>query len=64
MFPGKLRSKWSRPYVVVTVMPHRAVELRDEATDQTFLVNVQRVKHYYGENMSQDEEAMDLVNDE
>ncbi|XP_070047068.1 uncharacterized protein [Nicotiana tomentosiformis] len=46
LFPGKLKSRWSDPFEVVSVKPHRAVELRDISSNATFLVNGQRVKHY------------------
>jgi len=49
LFPGKLRSKWSGPFEVVRTTQHRAVELKGE-TGPTFLVNGQRVKHYFGED--------------
>lgn len=49
---------------MVSAIPHGAVELKDEAMKQNYLVNGQYVKHYYGEDTSKDEEAIDLVNDE
>nr|XP_016451768.1 PREDICTED: uncharacterized protein LOC107776393 [Nicotiana tabacum] len=39
LFPGKLKSRWSGPFVVVSVKPHGAVELRDKRSNGTFLVN-------------------------
>nr|XP_009797491.1 PREDICTED: uncharacterized protein LOC104243910 [Nicotiana sylvestris] len=39
LFPGKLKSRWSGPFVVVSVKPHGAVELRDKSSNGTFLVN-------------------------
>lgn len=48
---------------MVSMMPYSAVELREEATSQTFLVNGQYVKHYYNEDTSCDEEAIDLASD-
>jgi len=41
---------------------HGAVELKDK-TGLTFLVNGQRVKHYFGEDLDCDREALEL-NDE
>ncbi|XP_059434296.1 uncharacterized protein LOC132167360 [Corylus avellana] len=29
LFPGKLRSRWDGPFIVTSVSPHGAVELRD-----------------------------------
>ncbi|XP_060200338.1 uncharacterized protein LOC132628587 [Lycium barbarum] len=49
IFGGKLKSKWSAPFEVVRVTAHGAVELKKPNSDETFLVNGKRVKHYYGE---------------
>jgi len=62
LFPGKLRSKWSGPFEVVRMTQHGAVELKGE-TGPTFLVNGQRVKHYFGVDSYRDLEALEL-NDE
>ena len=48
LFPGKLKSRWSGPFQVVKVYPHGAVELMDMKTANSFKVNGQRVKHYWG----------------
>lgn len=45
-------------------MPYRAVELKDVAMNQIFLMNSQCVKHCYAEDTTKDEETMDLANDE
>ena len=45
LFPGKLKSRWSGPYIVVTSTPFRAVTLKDES-GSGFKVNGQRLKHY------------------
>ncbi|XP_075515376.1 uncharacterized protein LOC142550017 [Primulina tabacum] len=47
LFPGKLKSRWSGPFVVETVYPHGAIELKC-SDGRTFKVNGQRVKAYYG----------------
>ncbi|KAK4713535.1 hypothetical protein R3W88_019442 [Solanum pinnatisectum] len=47
LFPKKLKAKWSGPFEVVRMTQHGAVELKGE-TGPTFLVNGQRVKHYFG----------------
>ncbi|XP_060178285.1 uncharacterized protein LOC132608246 [Lycium barbarum] len=49
IFGGKLKSKWSGPFDIVRVTAHGAVELKRPNSNETFLVNGQRVKHYYGE---------------
>ena len=45
LFPGKLKSRWSGPYTVVTSTPFGAVTLKDEFGSE-FKVNGQRLKHY------------------
>ncbi|XP_073061737.1 uncharacterized protein [Primulina eburnea] len=47
LFPSKLKSRWSGPFVVETVYPHGAIELKC-SDGRTFKVNGQRVKSYYG----------------
>ncbi|XP_075475699.1 uncharacterized protein LOC142509748 [Primulina tabacum] len=47
LFPGKLKSHWSEPFVVGTVHPHGAIELKC-SDGRTFKVNGHRVKPYYG----------------
>lgn len=46
LFPGKLRSRWTGPFVVVRVFPHGAVEIRDPTNDQLLKVNGHRLKHF------------------
>ncbi|XP_059310095.1 uncharacterized protein LOC132061269 [Lycium ferocissimum] len=48
LLPGKLKSRWSDPFEVVSVSPHGALELKSEDGTRTFKVNGQRVKHYHG----------------
>ncbi|XP_062074969.1 uncharacterized protein LOC133778977 [Humulus lupulus] len=48
LFPGKLKSRWSGPFLVVKVYPYGAVELREEDSRREFKVNGQRIKHYWG----------------
>ena len=47
LFPGKLKSRWSGPYTVVTSTPFGAVTLKAESGSE-FKVNGQRLKHYLG----------------
>ena len=44
LFPGKLRSRWSRPFTVIQVWLYGAVEIQDG--DQKFKMNGQRLKEY------------------
>ena len=46
LFPGKLRSRWSGPYLVTHVAPHGAVEIQDPTTGGTWKVNGQRLKRF------------------
>ncbi|XP_074293564.1 uncharacterized protein LOC141620645 [Silene latifolia] len=47
VFPGKLRSRWSRPFnKVMNIFPYCAFELWSEEGG-TFKVNGQRIKRYY-----------------
>ena len=64
-FPGKLKSKWTGPYLVTQLFPHGAVEL--EAKEGVrFKVNGQRIKIYFGHAESANEviEAYHLVKSE
>jgi len=45
LFPGKLRSKWSGPFQVRTVLPYGTVEISSEKT-RPFKVNGHRLKIY------------------
>ena len=60
LFPGKLKSKWSGPFVITQVLPYGAVELLDPITNNTFKVNSQRVKHYWGEPLERQKESVTL----
>jgi len=43
LFPRKLKSKWSDPYVVKEVKPYGAIELEDPKSHRSWVVNGQRV---------------------
>ena len=47
LFPGKLKSKWSGPYTVVSSTNFGAVILKT-SNHEEFKVNGQRLKHYLG----------------
>ena len=47
LFPGKLRSRWVGPFVVINVFHHGAVEIRSLKTGKEFKVNGHRLKPYY-----------------
>ena len=46
LFPGKLRSRWSGPFIVTKVYPYGAIEVFSENSG-LFKVNGQRLKHYF-----------------
>ena len=52
LFPRKLKSRWSGPYIVVTSTPFGAVTLKGESGSE-FKVNGQRLKHYLGGSINE-----------
>ncbi|MCQ7056715.1 hypothetical protein, partial [Clostridioides difficile] len=48
LFPGKLKSRWSGPFLIEEVMPYGVIRLIDPTTNKSFQVNGQRVKEYLG----------------
>ncbi|CAJ2671898.1 uncharacterized protein LOC123891769 [Trifolium pratense] len=48
LFPGKLKSKWSGPFRIKEIKPYGAVLLEDPKTKDTWTVNGQRLKLYFG----------------
>ena len=59
LFPGKLISKWSGPYTVVSSTTFGAVTLRTDAGEE-LKVNGQRLKHYLSRD--KEKEELQLVN--
>ena len=47
LFHGRLRLRWSGPFVIHKVFPHGAIELENPANKDTFKVYGQRVKSYH-----------------
>ena len=47
LFPGKLKTRWSGPYIVHTVYPHSAIEISDLKSGNMFKVNGQKLKPFY-----------------
>ena len=45
LFPGKLKSRWSGPFVVTQVLPYGTLEVNKEG-ETPFKVNGYRAKHY------------------
>ena len=51
LFPGKLKSKWTGPYLITEVLPHGAVELKTKE-EVRFEVNREQIKLYFGHKAS------------
>ncbi|KAJ9180807.1 hypothetical protein P3X46_009014 [Hevea brasiliensis] len=47
LMPGKLRSRWIGPFVVINVFPYGAVEIQNLGTNKVFKVNGHRLKPFY-----------------
>jgi hypothetical protein len=47
LFPGKLRSRWTGPYIVQNVYPYGTVELLNPRNGNIFKVNGQRLKPFF-----------------
>ena len=47
MFSGKLKCKWTGPFIITEVFPHGAVEMENNE-GSNFTVNRQRIKMYLG----------------
>ena len=60
MFPGKLRSQWTGPFIVKVVYPYGAVEIENPENGKSFKVNGQRLKPFL-ENFDWQESSEDLV---
>ena len=60
LFPGKLKSRWSRPFTVTKFSPYGAVEVYHD-TKCTFKVNGQRLKHYIGGNFQKEKTSINLI---
>ena len=62
LFPGKLRSRWNRPFVNLKIFPHGAYEIQSEDTLKIFKVNGQRLKPYF-ENFQKKNEIDEKLDD-
>ena len=60
MFPGKLCSRWTGPFVVKVVYPYGAVEIENPDNGKSFKVNAQRLKPFL-EHFDHQESSEDLV---
>ena len=46
LFQGKLRSRWTGPFIVKIVFPHETIEIMDPKDGNEFKVNEQRLKPF------------------
>ena len=60
LFPGKLKSRWTGPFVVRTVFPHGAIEIENPKDGSIFKVNGHRLKPFLEFPGNQEEELMIL----
>ncbi|KAL5554234.1 hypothetical protein UlMin_041635 [Ulmus minor] len=61
LFPGKLRSRWSGPFLVTKVFPYGAVEISHE-TKGIFKVNGQRLKPYFDGEFNKQKDSLQTSN--
>ena len=59
LFQWKLRLRWTGPFIIKTVYPHRAVEIVDPKDGHEFKVNGQRLKLFL-EGYAHEEEDIQL----
>ena len=55
IFPGKLRSRWSGPFIVKSVYPYGAVDIENPRNGNVFKVNGQRLKSFLENQVLQEE---------
>ena len=60
MFSGKLRSRWTGPFVVKVVYPYGAVEIENPENGKSFKFNGQHLKPFL-EHFDRQESSEDLV---
>ena len=60
MFPGKLRFRWTGPFIVKVVYPYGAVEIENPENGKSFKVNGQCLKPFL-EHFDHQESSEDLV---
>ena len=55
LFPGKLKSRWTGPFVVQQAYPNGSVDLLNPNDNRVFKVNGQRVKPYVVQQVIREE---------
>jgi len=59
LFPGKLRSRWSGPFIVKHVYLYGAFDIKNPKNDNVFKVNGHRLKAYF-DNFPSENESIGL----
>jgi hypothetical protein len=59
LFPGKLRSRWSYPFIVKHVYPYGTFDIENPKNDNVFKVNGHRLKLYF-DNFPSENESIGL----
>jgi hypothetical protein len=61
LFPGKIRSSWSGPFIVKHVYPYGAFNIENPKNGNIFKVNGHRLKAYF-DNFPSENESIGLNN--
>ncbi|KAL3597114.1 hypothetical protein D5086_008751 [Populus alba] len=59
LFPGKLRTRWSGPFIVKHVYPYGACDIENPKNDNVFKVNGHHLKVYF-DNFSVENDSIEL----
>ena len=51
LFPGKLRSRWSSPFIMKHVYPYGAYDIENPKNDNVFKANGHRLNIYFEKNL-------------
>lgn len=60
LFPGKLSSRWVRPFIVTNVFPYGAIEIKSLKISKEFKLNGHKLKPYYEPFVVQSAEEVPL----
>ena len=59
LFPGKIKSRWSGPFMVTQIFPHGGAKIMHPEKG-TFKVNTQRLKPYFGGEIHDNKQTIPL----
>ncbi|XP_038891652.1 uncharacterized protein LOC120081045 [Benincasa hispida] len=60
LFPGKLKSRWSGPFIIKAIFLYGTVEITREDGTNAFKVNDQRVKPYFEDGLDRQKSSLAL----